>query len=106
MHIIFESEAQKWDNPRKRFSTRFYKYLASAVALNICWSKFLASPIERMWFQRPRPCTARSLSSASESCEAIALRAFKDMFSMFSKEAILAILTVGDMDNNLINYET
>ena len=76
-----------------------HKHLASAAALNMYWSKFLASPIERKWFQRPRPIEACSLSSASESCEAIAMSAFEDMLSMFSREVILAILAFGDMDS-------
>lgn len=62
---------------------------------------FLASPIDCNWFQRPRFVNVRSLSSASESWEAMAVRAFEDMFNIFSKEAILAALAFGDMDNTL-----
>lgn len=76
-------------------------HLDSAVVLNKYWSKFFASFIERTWFHRPRPTDPRSLSSASESCEAIAVSAFEDMLSMFSREAILSFLAFGDIDNNL-----
>lgn len=81
------------------------KHLASARELNIYWSKFFASPIERSWFQRPRMVNARSRSSASESCEAIATREFDDMLNMFSSEDILAILAFGDMEEALKKYE-
>lgn len=62
--------------------------------------------MERNWFQRPRFVKARSRSSASESCEAIATREFEDMLSMFSSDVILAILAVGDIEETLIMQKT
>ena len=53
--------------------------------------------MERNWFQRPRLVKARSRSSASESCEAIATSELDDMLSIFSSEDILATLAFGDM---------
>ena len=76
-------------------------YLVSARELNIYWSKFFASPIDRSWFQRPRLVKARSRSSASESCDAIATRELEDIPSMFSSEDILAVLALGDNDDAL-----
>lgn len=77
------------------------KHLVSARELNICWSKFFASPIERNWFQRPRLVKPRSRSSASESCEAMATSELDDMLSIPSREDILAILAFGDMEEAL-----
>lgn len=77
------------------------KHLASPTELNKYWSKFLASPIERSWFQRPRLVKALSRSSASESWEAIATSELDDMLNMLSSEAILAILAFGDMEDAL-----
>lgn len=76
-------------------------HLASATKLNMYWSKFFASPIDRNWFQRPRLVNARSRSSASESCDAIATSELDDMLSMFSSEDILAILAFGDIEHTL-----
>lgn len=80
------------NNEAKRINTN----LASAATLNIYCSKLFASAIERNWFHRPRPENARSLSSASESWEAIATRVFEDIVTMFSSDAILACLAFGD----------
>ena len=57
--------------------------------------------MERNWFQRPRLVKARSLSSASDSWEAIATSELDDILSMFSSEDILAILAFGDMEDAL-----
>lgn len=43
----------------------------------------------------------RSRSSASESCEAIATSEFDEILSMLSREAILAILAFGDIEDAL-----
>lgn len=77
------------------------KHLVSARELNIYWSTFFASPIERNWFQRPRLVKPRSRSSASESCEAMATSELDDMLSILSREDILAILAFGDMEEAL-----
>ena len=71
------------------------------MELKIYWSKFLASPMERNWFQRPRLVKARSRSSASESCEAIDTSELDDMLSIFSSEDILDTLAFGDMEDAL-----
>ena len=70
--------------------------LASAATLNMYCSKLFASPIDRNWFQRLRPEKERSLSSASESWEAIATRVFEEIVTMLSSDAILACLAFGD----------
>jgi len=57
--------------------------------------------MERSWFQRPRFVNARSRSSASESCEAIATRELDDMLNMFSSDDFLAILAFGDIEEAL-----
>lgn len=57
--------------------------------------------MERNWFQRPRLVKARSRSSASESCEAIATSELEAILSMLSREDILAILAFGDMEDAL-----
>ena len=62
--------------------------------------------MERNWFHRPRLVKARSRSSASESCEAIATREFEDMLIMFSSDVTLAILAVGDIEDTLIMQNT
>jgi len=62
--------------------------------------------MERKWCQRPRLLKERSLSSASESCEAIATSELDDMLSIFSREAIRAILAFGDREDSLyIDYK-
>lgn len=78
-----------------------WKNLESARELNMYWSKFFASPIERNWFQRPRFVKARSRSSASESCEAIDTRELDEILNMFSSDDILAILAFGDIEDAL-----
>lgn len=45
--------------------------------------------------------TPLSRSSASESCEDIATSEFDEILSMFSREAILAILAFGDIEDAL-----
>nr|GMD96348.1 hypothetical protein Iba_chr15bCG3910 [Ipomoea batatas] len=57
--------------------------------------------MERSWFQRPRLLKACSRSSASESCEAIETSEFDEMLSICSREAILAILALGDIEDAL-----
>lgn len=84
-------------------------YLASARELNIYWSKFFESAIDRNWFQRPRLAKARSRSSASDNCEAIDTSEFDEMLNMLSNEDILAILASGDKEQALkqqINHTT
>nr|GMD94605.1 hypothetical protein Iba_chr15aCG4170 [Ipomoea batatas] len=57
--------------------------------------------MERSWFQRPRLLKACSRSSASESCEAIETSEFDEMLSICSREAILDILALGDIEDAL-----
>lgn len=78
-------------------------YLASAVELNTYWSKHLASVMDLMEFHRVLVCRLCSLSSASESWEAMAVRAFEETSNMLSREAILSNLVF--VDKNLTHRE-
>lgn len=78
-------------------------YLASAVELNTYWSKHLASVIDLMEFHRFLVCRLCSLSSASESWEAMAVRAFEETSNMLSRVAILSNLVFDD--KNLTHIE-
>lgn len=76
-------------------------YLESVVTLNICWSNFLASPIERKRLHRRPLLEPRPRRSASESCEAIEERVSEELVSIFSREEILANLASGDIGDRL-----
>lgn len=71
-------------------------YLASAAKLNTYWSKHLASVMDWRWFHRVLACRLCSFSSASESWEAMAVRACEETSNMLSREAILSNLVLGD----------
>lgn len=79
-------------------------HLAAAAALNVSWSRHLASP--RLWklFHLVFSVNARSRSSASDNSAAMSISALEEAVSKLSRKQILCFLAIAEVEEQWFSF--